>query len=88
MKTYKAKVTQYESGKLVVDPYAETRRPRYQPLLELEYGSLSTTQMHYRLLLLFPRKEGVRAMVKNLIKEASRVGTYFSSLFVNEDAEA
>lgn len=40
MKTGKAKLIQYDNGKIVVEPYAQTETSRYTPLLDLEYGTL------------------------------------------------
>ena len=82
MRTRKAKLTQYDNGKIVVEPYAHTESPRYTPLLELEYGTLSTTQQHYRVLLMFPRKEGIMAAVRHLLSEATRVGNFLTKLFI------
>lgn len=83
MKTGKAKFTQYDNGKIVVEPYNHTEASRYTPLLELEYGALSTTRSHYRLLLMFPRKEGIMAAVKHLTADVTRVGNFLTNLFIN-----
>lgn len=83
MKTGKAKLTVHDNGKIIVEPYAHTDASRYTPLLELEYGSLSTTQTHYRLLLMFPRKEGIMAAVKHLMTDVTRAGNFLTNLFIN-----
>lgn len=83
MNTEKAKVTRYDNGKIVVEPYAHTDNPRYAPLLELEYGTLTSTQQHYRLLLLFPRKEGIMAAVKHLMADVTRAANFLTNLFIN-----
>lgn len=83
MKTGKAKLTVHDNGKIIVEPYAHTDSARYTPLLELEYGSLTTTQTHYRLLLMFPRKEGIMAAVKHLMTDVTRAGNFLTNLFIN-----
>lgn len=83
MKTGKAKLTVHDNGKIIVEPYAHTDSSRYTPLLELEYGSLTTTQTHYRLLLRFPRKEGIMAAVKHLMTDVTRAGNFLTNLFIN-----
>lgn len=83
MKQGKAKLTQYDNGKIVVEPYQHTDRSRYTNLLELEYGTLTTTQEHYRVLLKFPRKDGVMECVKHLFREATRVGNFLTKLYIN-----
>lgn len=83
MKTGKAKLIQYDNGKIVVEPYAQTETSRYTPLLELEYGTLTTTKSHYRLLLMFPRKEGIMAAVKHLMTDVTRAGNFLTNLFIN-----
>lgn len=83
MFTTKAKVTQYDNGKIVVEPYAQTNASRYNSLLDLEYGTLSTTKSHYRLLLMFPRKDGIMAAVKHLMADMTRVSNFLTNLFIN-----
>lgn len=83
MKTYKAKVSQFDNGKIVVEPYAHTDSPRYTPLLDLEYGSVTTTQQHFRVLLMFPRKDGIMAAVTHLLEETTRIGNFFTHLFIH-----
>lgn len=83
MKNFKAKVTQYDNGKIVIEPYAKTETPRYNSLLELEHGKLTTTQQHYRLVLLFPKKEGEMKAVKNLLCESTQTCNFLTNLFTN-----
>ena len=83
MQISKAKLTKYENGKIVVEPYSHTDAARYTPLLDLDYGALTTTKSHYRLLLMFPRREGVMAAVKHLMADVTRVGNFMTNLFIN-----
>lgn len=83
MKTCKAKLTSFENGKIVVEPYAHTEASRYTPMLDLEYGSLTTTRQHYRLLLMFPKKDGIVAAAKHLLVDAIRTCDFLNNLFIN-----
>lgn len=85
MKQGKAKFTQYDNGKIVVEPYEHTEQSRYTPLMELEYGSLTTTQSHYRVLLKFPRKEGIMECVKHLLRDATRIGNFLTEIYIKSD---
>ena len=85
MKQGKAKFTQYDNGKIVVEPYEHTEQSRYTPLMELEYGALTTTQSHYRVLLKFPRKEGIMECVKHLLRDATRIGNFLTEKYINSD---
>lgn len=79
----KARFIQYDNGKIVVEPYGHTEHSRYTPLMELEYGSLTTTQSHYRVLLKFPRKDGVMACVKHLLSDVARIGNFLTEHYIN-----
>lgn len=83
MKTEKAKLTRFDNGKIVVEPYAHTEASRYTPMLDLEYGSLTSTQQHYRLLLMFPKRDGIMAAVKHLMADVTRAGNFLTNLFIN-----
>jgi len=83
MTSTKAKVTTFDNGKIVVEPYAQTSKPRYTPLLELEYGTLSTTNTHFRLLLMIPRKEGLLATARHILNAATQVGNFFTNLYIH-----
>lgn len=83
MQQMKAKLTVYDNGKMVVEPYAQTHSSRYTPLLELEYGTLSTTRQHYRLLLMFPRRDGLMAIVRHLVNDTNRVAQFITRMIVH-----
>jgi len=85
MKKGKAKYMIYESGKIVVEPYDHSDTPRYEPLLDLEYGSLTTTKSNYRLLLNIPRKKGIMECVKHLLHDATQAGKFMTNLYINSD---
>lgn len=76
----KANVTEYDNGKIVIDPYCTTGSHRYEPLIETEYGSVTTTKTHFRVLLMFPRKAGILTAIQRLISETSRIATIMSNL--------
>lgn len=76
----KASVTEYDNGKIVIDPYLTTGIHRYEPLIDTEYGSVTTTKQHFRVLLMFPRKAGILAAVRHLISETSRIATLMTNL--------
>lgn len=77
----KAKLTQYDNGKIVIEPYVQTNSTRYAPLLELEYGALTTTQQYYRLLLKFPRNESILEIIRHLFCETRRIGEFLIDLY-------
>ena len=81
----KANVTEYDNGKIVIGPYCVTGTHRYEPLLDTEYGSVTTTKQHFRVLLMFPRKAGILAAVRHLISEAARIATLMTNLSCKHD---
>lgn len=83
VKTGKAKLTQYADGKIVIEPYAHTECPRYKLLLKLDYGTLTTTRQHYRLLLMLPHKEGLLEAVNHIMADATKAGGFLTRLFFN-----
>ena len=76
----KAKLTLHENGTIVVEPYAQSNAPRYTPLLELDYGSLTCTQQHYRLLLMLPKRDGLLATIRHLSNELDHVRQFLTNL--------
>ena len=76
MKSKRVKLTTYDNGSMLIEPYKESDKPRYQPLLELEYGTLTTTQSHYRLLLKWPRKESPIETINHLMSDVNSVSGF------------
>ena len=84
MNSKRVKLTAYDNGSMLIEPYNESDKPRYQPLLELEFGTLTTTQSHYRLLLRWPRKESPMETINHLMTDISRVSEFLIDTLVAE----
>ena len=76
----KMQVTEFSDGTLIIEPCRTTGNHRYEPLLDTEFGAVTTTKQHYRVLLMFPRKAGLIAAARHLICEASRIATLLLNL--------
>ena len=79
------KATEFPDGTLIIEPYRTTGKHRYEPLLDTEFGAVSTTKQHYRVLLMFPRKAGIIAAARHLLSEASRIAVNFMFLDLKHD---
>lgn len=81
--TFRAKVTRYDSGTTVVEPYQETGSARYDYLLSTQYSQLRRTRSHYIAVFRFPRVEGILAATRNLINEAARLAILMTNEYFN-----
>ena len=80
-KIFYARVIQYDNGKMVVVPCKQTGLHRYEFLAEYEGITLSRTKKDYRIVFMFPRKAGLIAAARHLI----RVTAHMSLLMFNLD---
>lgn len=78
-------LTTFESGRMVIEPYNATGNHRYEPLLDSEFGTVTTTKQHYRVLLMFPRKAGLIAAARHLLSEASRIAVSMINLDIKHN---
>ena len=85
MKKKKVCMMTFDNGKMLIEPYRATGKHRYEPLFDTEFGSVTTTQQHYRVLLMFPRKAGLIAAARHLICECSRIATLLINLDVKHN---
>lgn len=76
---------EFYDGTLIIEPCRATGTHRYEPLLDTEFGTVTTTKRHYRVLLMFPRKAGLIAAVRHLICECSRIATLLLNLDVKHN---
>ena len=79
------RATEFPDGTLIIEPYRTTGKHRYEPLLDTEFGAVSTTKQHYRVLLMFPRKAGLIAAARHLICECSRIATLLINLDIKHN---
>ena len=75
----------FDNGKMVIEPYNATGNHRYEPLLDSEFGTVTTTKQHYRVLLMFPRKAGLIAAARHLHSEASRIAVSMINLDIKHN---
>lgn len=75
----------FDNGKMVIEPYRATGNHRYEPLLDAEFGTVTTTKQHYRVLLMFPRKAGLIAAARHLLSEASRIAVSMINLDIKHN---
>lgn len=80
IKTFPAKVTIYDDGHMVVEPYQKTGSHRYQYIINVEYGHLKRTLKDYIVVFKFPRAKGILFAARHLICATSRM----SILMCNE----
>ena len=76
---------EFPDGTLIIEPYHATGNRRYEPLFGTDFGTVTTTKRHYRVLLMFPRKTGLIAAARNLICEASRIAVSFMHLDIKHN---
>jgi len=81
----KGTITRFDDGTHVFEPYRSSGNRRYEPLLETEFGSLSTTRQQFRIVFRFPRKGGLIAAANHLIAEAARIATLMVSMDVKHN---
>lgn len=60
----------------LIQPCAKTGRRRYEPLLDTDHGSITTTKQDIRVVLKFPRKLGFITAARNLISESARIAAF------------
>lgn len=83
--TKKVKLTEFEDGSFLIEPYASGSSCRYGYLLQTENAELRTTQRDYICLFRFPRKNGILAAARNLICETSRLAILMTNLYFNHN---
>lgn len=83
MRETRAKVTEYRSGAIVINPYRKTNQKRYDPLLVLPNGELSQTKDHYRLLVMLPKSSGVTACIGTLVENVTMACNYLTKLLTH-----
>ena len=71
--SFRAKVTRYDGGTMVVQPYQETGCKRYEHILSTECTQLRRTKREYIVVFRFPRVKGILAAARLLICETSRL---------------
>ena len=71
--TYRAKVTELDSGATVIEPYRETGSPRYRYMLQTEFMQLRRTKKDYIVVFRFPRVGGIIAAIRQLISETAHM---------------
>lgn len=85
--TYNAKVTlsRDDEGNLsyLIQPHAKTGTHRYEPVFDLEHGSVTTTKQDIRVVLKFPRRGGFMAAAYHLIGECTRIANFFMNHSIN-----
>lgn len=82
-KIFRAKVTRFDGGTTVIEPYRETGSPKYEHLLQTEHTQLRRTKKHYIVVFRFPRVDGIIATIRNLLNECARISTLMYSLYFN-----
>ena len=85
MKKKKVCMLTFDNGKMLIEPYNATGKHRYEPLLDAEFGAVTTTKQHYRVLLMFPRKAGLIAAARHLLSEASRIAVSLINLDIKHN---
>ncbi len=85
MKKKKMFLMEFDGGSFFIKPSRGTGKHRYEPLLDTEYGTVTTTQQHYRVLLKFPRKAGLIATARYLLCEASRIAVSLINLDIKHN---
>ncbi len=83
----KAKLTWFDDGAIVIEPYRKSGTRRYEQIFETDYGTVSTTKQDYRVVLKFPRKSGIIAAAYHLICEASRISSRLIQLSKKTDSQ-
>ena len=85
--TYNAKVTLTRDDcgnrSYLIQPHAKTGTHRYEPLFDLEHGSVTTTKQDIRVVLKFPRRAGFMAAARHLISESTRIASFFMNHSIN-----
>lgn len=77
--TYRAKVTELDSGATVIEPYRETGSRKYQYMLQTEYTQLRRTKKDYIVVFRFPRVRGIIAATRHLISECAHMAILMSN---------
>lgn len=81
--TYRAKVTELDSGATVIEPYRETGSVRYEHMLQTEYMQLRRTKKDYIVVFRFPRVGGIIAATRQLISETAHMAILMSNEYFN-----
>jgi len=83
--TRKVKLTEFENGSFLIEPYASSSSCRYGYLLNTENAELRTTQRDYICLFRFPRKNGILAAARSLISESAHLVILMTNLYYNHN---
>ena len=83
--TRKVKLTEFENGSILIEPYASGSSCRYGYLLHTENAELRTTQQDYICLFRFPRKNGILAAARNLVSECGRLAILMTNLYYHHN---
>ena len=71
--TYRAKVTELDSGATVIEPIRKTGSRRYEHMLQTEYMQLRRTKKDYIVVFRYPRVGGIIAATRQLINECAHM---------------
>jgi len=82
-RTYRAKVTENDNGRTVIEPYRETGSARYEYLMSVKYGFLRRTKKDYIVIFKFPCKAGILAAARHLISACSRLAILMCNEYYN-----
>ena len=81
--SFRAKVTRFDGGTMVVEPYHETGSHRYEYILSTEYAQLRRTTKDYIVVFRFPRAKGILAAAQHLISETARLSVLLCNEYYN-----
>lgn len=87
MKQKKVKITEFENGTLIIEPYRTTGSPRYDYMLQTEYAQLRRTKKDYIVVFRFPRERGIIAATRLLISECARISVLMYNEYFNHYAK-
>lgn len=81
--SFRAKVTRFDGGTMVVEPYHETGSKRYEYILSTEHAQLRSTMKDYIVVFRFPRAKGILAAARHLICETARMSLLMYNEYYN-----
>lgn len=81
--SFRAKVTRFDGGTMVVEPYHETGSKIYEHIFSTENAQLKATMKDYIVVFRFPRAKGILAAARNLICETARMAILMTNEHYN-----
>jgi hypothetical protein len=85
--SYRARITRFENGTTVVEPYRKTGSHRYEYMLQTKHTQLRSTKKDYIVVFKFPREKGILAATRQLISETARLSILMCNLYFHHNVQ-